>query len=587
MSSKLELLRANAEYIKLVKLINKYDDLYYNHDTSAISDAEYDKLRQRLLYLEELYPILRTPNSPSVKVGASISNKFSPVEHKIPMLSLENAFNFKDLEEFIARACKYANITTECLDYCCEQKIDGLSVSLIYEKGSLVRASTRGNGYIGEDVTKNVKQVINIPHEIPIVENVEIRGEIYMPITAFNKLNEERQRKGKQTFVNPRNAAAGSLRQLDERITAKRNLCFFAYYMLGIKLTSQINVLEKLKELKFSVCDFEHCNTIDEFQNYFLKIKKIRNKLDYAIDGVVLKINNLELQNQLGFAGRNPRHSIAYKFPAEQVETKLLNIEVNVGRSGKITPVAILKPVQLCGSTVSRATLHNFKEIKNKSISIGDVILVEKSGDVIPKIIGISRKKSKQTSIIVPTNCPSCASNLVKMDGYIDIFCPNKYGCPAQALAYIIYFASKQCFDINGLGKKQVEELYNFGLVHSPIDLFNLKKSYIDFGLELKQGWGSLSVQNLLASIEKSRSISFRKFINALGIHEIGCNLSEKIADDFKSIDVLMSTTEERLQCINGLGQSKINNIIQFVSNKINIDFVNKLLHHVNIIYNK
>ncbi len=586
MFSRPGLLEANDEYTKLVKLIRKYDYLYYNKDTSEISDAEYDKLRQRLLFLEELYPILRTSNSPSVKIGAPIGSKFNPVEHKTPMLSLENAFSFEDLDKFVTKACKYANIKKEELDYCCEQKIDGLSVSLIYSNGQLIKASTRGNGYIGEDVTKNAMQVVNIPHEISISEDIEVRGEVYMPITTFNELNEERKDNKEQSFVNPRNAAAGSLRQLDEQITAKRNLRFFAYYLSGIEIKTQIEVLTKLEALGFPVCCFEHCNTINEFQNYCLKIQKIRQDLDYAIDGVVLKINNLSLQEQLGFAGRNPRHSVAYKFPAEHVATKLVDIEVNVGRTGKITPVAILEPVQIAGSIVSRATLHNFNEINDKKLSLGDTISLERSGDVIPKIVDVLKKSSEPIIIDSPINCPSCGSILIKPNNYVDIFCPNKYECSAQVLAYITYFASKPCFDIKGLGKKQVKDLYNLGLVRTPIDLFNLKTSYIDFGLQKKAGWGDLSVQNLLTSIEQSRTITLHKFINALGIPEIGNGLAENLANEFKSIDVFMNASEEQFRKMRGLGISKISNIVQFISNEINVDFVKKLLQHVRIVNN-
>lgn len=582
--SQLSLLEANSEYQQLVKMIRKHDDLYYNCNAPAITDFEYDKLRQRLLYLEALYPVLKTPTSPSVTIGSPISKKAKPVTHLIPMLSLENAFNQQDLEKFITKAAKLISVPIETIDYCCEQKIDGLSVSLTYENGLLIQASTRGNGYIGEDVTENAMSVSDIPHKISITEHINVRGEIYMPIRAFNEINEIRRKCNEVEFVNPRNAAAGSLRQLDAKVTATRHLRFFAYYLDGLNLKTQIEILKMLRELGFSVCDFEHCYTIDEFQKYFLKIQNIRSNLEYAIDGVVLKINNLLLQNQLGFAGRNPRHSIAYKFPAEQATTKLIGIEINIGRTGKVTPVAILLPVSISHATITRSTLHNFKEVVTKNLSIGDTVIIERSGDVIPKIVGIQKKATNLSPVRVPDICPVCRSKLVSFDEYVDIFCPNRYACPAQIVNYITYFASKPCFDIKGLSTRQVRELFDMGLIRSAIDLFKLRTdNNIDI-LIGKKGWGRLSVRNLLNSIDISRNITLHRFINALGIPDIGTGLSKILSDEFKFVELFMHATNEQLKNINGLGNKKIQNIIQFLNDNINTEFVNNLLKHVKIV---
>lgn len=579
----LSLLEANTEHQKLVKLLRKYDNLYYNCNSSPIPDAEYDKLRQRLLYLEELFPILQTPNSPSQKVGCPINKLFCPVKHSIPMLSLENAFNFEDLKKFIVRATNFLGVDTEDIDYCCEQKIDGLSLSLMYENGKLIRASTRGDGYVGEDVTQNVMTIIDIPHNVEIKSSIEVRGEVYMPLQIFSELNSSRISHNEKPFTSPRNAAAGSLRQLDSNVTASRHLQFFAYSLIGIKLDTQIDVLNQLRNFGFSVCDFEHCNTIEEFQQYSLKIQSIRQTLNHDIDGTVLKINNLSLQEKLGFVGRNPRHSVAYKFPAEQVFTKLRGIEVNVGRTGKLTPVALLEPVTIMGTTVTRATLHNFSKISDQDLHIGDMILLERSGDVIPKVVEIKHTAKNADKVGIPKICPSCGASLVTLPNYIDIYCPNHYNCPNQSLAYITYFVSKGCFDISGLGNKQIKDLYEVGAIRSPIDLFKLKDSYFKYNLTNRIGWGQTSIMKLLEAIDNRRTISLHRFINALGIPEIGNNFAKNLAESFGSIDKLMQANSEQLQTIKGLGKIKIQNILQFISNPINIKFVNDILQYITV----
>ena len=692
----LTLLEANNEIKKLIKDIKYYDDMYYNKNKSVISDEEYDKLRLRLNEIENKYPILKTNNSPSNKVGSPIkSNKFAPVKHDTPMLSLSNTFNKDDVYKFIERTKKYLQVDKDTFTsdfcFCFEQKIDGVSLSIIYKDGKLYKASTRGDGYVGEDVTQNVLQIHSIPKYIGNIKGIiEVRGEVYMPLSVFHKLNnnidkisgnvythrinnmeendnviknrcklympistfnkinnnigesignvytlretqvEENnkllkdrsklymplsmfhklnnnvdkisgnvypstiknnisnnmQNKRQEKFSTTRNAASGSLRQLDPSVTASRNLMFFAYYINSnnetIKPKTQIEVLELLKELKFNVCEYEYGNTIEEFMNYCEKIKQIRNTLDYEIDGTVLKINSLEIQNKLGFVGRNPRHSVAYKFPASQAITTINKIEINVGRTGKLTPVAILEPVTIQGSTISKVTLHNFKEINSKKLSIGDEIIIERSGDVIPKIVGIN-KKSNNNIIETPSICPYCGTKLVQIDDSVDIFCPNHYSCPEQAIRYIIYFASRNCFDIDGLGNRQVKELYNMGIIRTPIDLFKLE-SNIDINILMnKEGWGEVSVNNLLVSINKRREIQLNRFITSLGINEIGGIIATDIANYYNNINNFLNTNVEELQNITKLGEKRINTIIQFIKNDINLNFIKELKKYIKI----
>ena len=582
----LTLLEANKEISELIKMIRYYDDMYYNYNKSIISDVEYDKLRLRLNEIETRYPVLKNSNSPSNSIGAPIkSNKFKSVQHSIPMLSLSNTFNKEDIYKFIEKAKKYLKLNENVFDYCFEQKIDGVSLSIIYNNGTLQTASTRGDGYVGEDITNNVLQINNIPKNIGNIDGiVEVRGEVYMPISTFHELNNNNKDK---TFSTTRNAASGSLRHLDSSVTASRNLMFFAYYINSnnneINPSTQIEVLELLKKLKFDVCNYEHGNTIEQFIDYCDRIQQIRNTLDYEIDGTVLKINSLAIQKKLGFVGRNPRHSLAYKFPAAQAITVINNIEINVGRTGKLTPVAILDPINIQGSIISKVTLHNFKEIQNKKLSIGDEIIIERSGDVIPKIVGI-HKKNNNPMIEIPIACPYCGSSLIQIDDSIDIFCPNHYSCPEQAIRYIIYFVSKQCFDIDGLGNKQVKELYDIGLVKNPIDLFKLESNNGISILNNRKGWGKHSISNLLLSINNRREIQLNRFITSLGIHEIGGTIAIDIADYFKTIDNFINANKDELCNIKKLGERRINTIIQFMNNDINLNFIKEIQQYIKII---
>ena len=564
----LSFLEAKWEHDKLRAEIIKHNDLYYNKNKPEISDEEYDKLRTRLIQIEQQFSDILSTKEP---VFSSLSNqKFKKIKHKVPMLSLDNTFDREGIEKFIKKATKLTNIDN--FDYCCEQKIDGLSLSLVYNNGKLQYAATRGNGLIGEDVTQNALTIKNIPQTIDIRQLVEVRGEVYMPISEFANLNNK-----KTQFSSPRNAAAGSLRQLNPKITASRNLKFFAYYVDIEQISTQTEVLETLKQLGFDVCDYESCSSITEFMEYADKISKIRTKLDYCIDGVVLKINSLDIQKQLGSTVQFPRHSIAFKFYAEVAPTTLLDIEINVGRSGKISPVAILKSVNIAGAKLSRANLHNYQHIRELGLSIGDKISIERTGDVIPKIKNVITKTENSKYIEIPKKCPVCGTVLVETNK--NLFCPNRYECKSQVISYLSYFVSKPCFNINGLGTKQIEQLYNWKYVQNPLDLFELKHNY-----ELKNliGWGELSVKKLFDNIEQSKNITLSRFILSLGIPEIGEHLSVILAENFCTLDNFINSNQESLSKINGLGQSKINSIIQFL--QINQDFINKLYNIVNIV---
>ncbi len=579
-------LAAQKEIDALSSMIRYHDDLYYNESAPVISDFEYDKLRQRLLFLEKKFPDLDKQDSPSHSVGPIVLAPFAKVSHETPMLSLDNAFNMSDMEDFITRITRFLNIEVDALNFCGEQKIDGVSASLIYENGVLQTGLTRGNGYIGENITDNIKTIINIPHHIKTDSlKLEIRGEVYMPISSFEDLNQLRQSNQESLFSNPRNAASGSLRQLDPTITASRNLKFFAYYINEGVCRYQTDALNMLLDLGFEVAPFKLCSNLDDIIEYYTTMMNSRQNLDYEIDGTVFKINNFDLQKRLGFVGRSPRHSIAFKFPEEEVSTTLLDIEINVGRLGTITPVAILEPVNIGGAVISRATLHNFNEIEKMDLRIGDIVVLKRSGEVIPKIVMVD--KSKRTGelkrYVVPTLCPSCQTPLEQDIGLVKLYCPNHYKCPEQIMQYIIYFVSKQCFNIDGLGKQQIIDLCNDGILKSPLDIFELYK-YAHV-LVSKKGFGYVSVDKLLTNIKKSQNITFNKLITSLGIPQIGEISAQSLADHFNNLDDLVNTTIEELTAIDGIGELMARDIYDFFHNDFNIQFINKLTKYVTINY--
>ncbi|MDR3224598.1 MAG: NAD-dependent DNA ligase LigA [Holosporales bacterium] len=582
--ARLSLLEANVEIGRIRTEILKHDELYYNDAMPEVSDSEYDALRRRLAEIEDRFPVLADAESPSQKIGAAVSNSpFLKVRHQNPMLSLGNAFSVEDVAKFIDRAARFLNFDSKEFDvygFCGEPKIDGLSASLIYKGGLLSCGATRGDGYIGEDITSNLLTITDIPQKIDILTEVEIRGEVYMPISSFDTLNTNREITGEALFANPRNAAAGSLRQLNPEITASRNLRFFAYYINSFKedfeISTQVETIQFLKELGFSTTEYKLCKNIEDIENYYNMVLSARGSLEYDIDGTVFKVNSVAIQKALGFSGRNPRHSIAFKFPAEEAETKIKDIITSVGRTGKVTPIAILEPINLSGAIVSKATLHNFDEVEKKDISIGDTVTILRSGDVIPKITKVI-SKGNSPKFERPKKCPSCGNELVQDQ------CDNRYYCPSQVVRYISYFASKQCFDISGFGEKQIMELYTEGRITDAVDIFRLKeKDGIDFPrLATKPGWGETSANKLFDSIENCKTIELQKFITAMAIEGIGEIVSQTLADTFLTFDRLINSTKEELLEVDGCGKLVADEIYEFFRNDLSLKFVNDLLRYV------
>jgi DNA ligase (NAD+) len=456
----------------------------------------------------------------------------------------------------------------------------------MYREGSISYGATRGNGFVGEDVTQNTKTIANLPKQLELSGEIEVRGEVYMPIASFVTLNEERRLQEESVFANPRNAAAGSLRQLNPAVVASRNLKFFAYHIdsfgseLGV--STQIEALQLLQKLGFSVAQYCLCRNMDDIMRYYEKTFSIRGGLEYEIDGTVFKINSLRLQRELGHVGRNPRHSIAFKFPAYEAQTDIVDITITVGRTGKLTPVAILKPVTLSGATISRATLHNFEEIARKGLAIGDTITVSRSGDVIPKINAIV-KKSGNNVYFPPGTCPSCGKILAKSGKAVDLFCTNYHGCPSQFERYVTYFVSKQCFDINGLGKKQIKEFIEEGRIKNVVDIFKLKEKDRESPLAQKPSWGTISVKKLYSSIERGRTITLPRFIISLAILGVGERIAQLLADKFETIQCLMNASEQDILEIDGVGGGIAQHIYTYMRDPSNLEFIDELLKYVTI----
>lgn len=569
----------------LSEKLQKFSESYYLFDAPIVSDAEYDSLYRKLVELESSYPWLKKTESVSEKVGAGrIDSKFGKIEHIRPMLSLENAFNNTDIEAFLGRIRKLT-CSDNFFEMVAEAKLDGLSASIRYVKGSLVSAATRGDGSVGEDVTENVKCIDNVPLKICTLDNsdaIEIRGEVVMLKSDFVELNKEREKNGLQKFVNPRNAAAGSLRQLDPNVTKSRKLKFFAYQIVGdssIKMHS--DSLEILRRYEFDVNPiFKICKNKEELDEFYEDVNRKRAELEFDIDGVVFKVNDLALQAKLGNTGKYPRHSIAYKFSAEQAETKILDIFVQVGRTGVITPVASVLPVNVGGVEISKATLHNKDEILRKDIRVGDTVVIQRAGDVIPQIVSVvhgSRLQSSQ-KYAFPVVCPSCGSALVETDD-VAVKCPNVENCKAQNIEKIIHFASKNALNIEGLGDKTVEFLVENGFVKSPLDLFKFSE-YYKFLLQF-DGWGERQILNIKNAIEKSKKVSLDRFINSLSIPLVGKIVSKQLANFFKSSSGFITCGLENnfssLIHIDGIGESIINECENWFSNKRNADLVVQL----------
>ena len=587
---------ARALHKSLIDQILKCDVAYYEENNSIISDAEYDQLVTTCKALEKKFLEL-AKNSIFSKVSGNVSEKFGKVKHEIPMLSLANIFEEIELADFIEKLQKYVKIDYIPL-FVAELKIDGLSFSAIYEEGRLKVASTRGNGFYGEDVTENIKTIKNFPVTINTqIRLLEVRGEIYINKEDFELLNQRQQLQNKQIFSNPRNAASGALRQLDARITAERPLKYFVY-SVGQQTENlsrnQNDLLVELENLGFSVCSIRKlCHSREEILEFYNHIKTIRKKLDFEIDGVVYKINDLALSQRLGFIGRTPRFAVAHKFPAEIAKTTLNSIEVQVGRTGALTPVAILKPINISGVTISRASLYNFEEIERKDIRPGDIVSIHRAGEVIPKVTGVDFAERKEgiEKYIVPQTCPACGFEVSKKENDAIIRCKNGLLCPAQALERLIHFVSKPCLNIEGLGKKQIEFLLINHYIKNPVDIFNLKFCEKIENLKEEDGWGNKSVDNLLHNIENSKNITLDKFIFSLAIRyvgEVSATLLSKIfvtVENFVESMYKLSFNDaqllEELQQLDGIGPKIIDSLIEFFrieENKKILESLTKIL---------
>ncbi len=575
--------KIKEEIERLRKEIEYHNYRYYVLNSPVISDAEYDRLFRRLQELEEKYPEFFDPNSPTQRVGAKPVEAFGVVEHRIPMLSLSNAFSEEEMIEFDKRVKRFLGLPEdEIIEYVAEPKMDGTAISILYENGRFSRAATRGDGIRGEDVTSNVRTIRKVPmylisDDTPPPPVLEVRGEVFMEKEAFRKLNEERIKNGEEPFANPRNAAAGSLRQLDPRITAKRPLDIFFYgvgIVEGYEFKTQWELLEKLKSWGLKVNPLSKvCRGVKEVLERHKYLESIREQLPYEIDGMVVKVNSIELQRALGEVSRSPRWAIAYKFPPTMESTQILDIIVQVGRTGTLTPVAILKPVRIGGAEVSRATLHNQDEIERKDIRIGDWVFVERAGDVIPEVVKVikERRTGKEKPFRMPDKCPVCGAPVVKEGAFHRCI---GLSCPAQLKARLRHFASKRAMDIEGLGPKLIDQLVDKNLVKDPADLYTIPKE-VWASLE---NMGDKSAENILNALEKSKDIELHRFIYALGIRHVGEHLSRVLAERFKKLENLYDVTEEELLQVPEIGPEVAKSIVEFFRSPENRKVIEKLL---------
>ncbi len=583
------------ELERLAKEIAYHDYLYYTLAEPTISDEAYDALRLRNQEIEKLFPDLRRIDSPSHRVGSPPAPEFEKVKHRRPMLSLDNAFSEKDVYDIVARIPRFPKLVeNQKIPFVAEPKIDGLSASLHYQKGQFVLGATRGDGQEGENITANLKTIRDVPLLLQgesCPENLEIRGEVYMSRSDFKILNQKRTANGEQAFANPRNAAAGSLRQLDPTITSQRPLKFFAYTydaLSGSRDQTHMEILNSLKSWGFSVNpEIELCEDEASLLIFYNRLQNLRPSLDYEIDGIVYKVNDLKLQQRLGSIGRSPRHSLAHKFAAEQAETILADIGIQVGRTGVLTPVAILEPVLVGGVMVSRASLHNEDEIKRKDIRIGDTVIIQRAGDVIPQVVGpvLSKRPEQSHPFVFPNQCPVCNGPVEQESGLVAKRCMGGFNCQAQAIEKLRYFVSRDAFDIEGLGEKHLENFYNDGLIRNTVDIFTLferdKQSLAP--LRTKEGWGSLSARNLFEAIEKKRKISLDRFIYALGIPQVGQVTARLLAKHYKTIDAFLLATSEDLLSIEGIGLNMAGDIINFIQASEQIELISNLKKRLSI----
>lgn len=556
--------------------INRHNYLYYVEENPSLSDFEYDELFRELQKLEAENPLLIAPDSPTQRLG-SVGTKFEPYKHKYRLYSLDNSNNYDELVKWYERVTKELG---EGVELVCELKIDGLAIALTYEKGIFTTGVTRGDGVVGENITNNLKTIKAIPLKAlnnPI--DLEVRGEIYMPKSSFEKLNEENLEKGEKLFANPRNAASGSLRQLDSSITAKRDLSMFCYGAIFLNnglAKTHFEALNKLKELGFKVNpNIEVVKDIQGAIEYCKKWEHKRFDLNYATDGAVIKVNKFALQEELGFTSRAPKWATAFKFPPEEINTKLLDIEINVGKTGAVTPVAILKPVQLAGSTVSRASLHNFDEIRRLDVRIGDTVLIKKAAEIIPKVIKVDEHSRSASAVefIPPSKCPVCHTQLETREGEVNLYCPNSLFCPAQIKAKIEYWVSKEAMDIDFVGPSIIEQLFEKNMIKSAADLYALSQQ--DFmQLDLIKDKSAFNIYN---SIKASKKRPLARFLTALSIKHVGKETAQILAQHFKTLENISNAQIEELAKVEGIGEKIAKSIFEFFRNENSIKFLNQL----------
>jgi len=575
---------AKGRVQELVPLLNQYSYEYYVLDNPSIPDEDYDQLYRELVTIEETYPELRQQDSPTQRVGGAPLEGFSKVEHETPMLSLSNVFNFEELKDFDERVRRN---TLDDISYHCELKIDGLAVSLRYENGKLTRAATRGDGTVGEDITNNVRAIKPIPLTLRSDVTIEARGEIYMPKKSFVNLNQRRDEEGEEVFANPRNAAAGTLRNLDPKVTASRHLNIFLYSLNsyeGLDVSNQEEALLQLDELGLRTNpERSVLNSIEEVWDYIQYFQENRDSLSYEIDGIVIKVNDFESQEELGYTVKAPRWSTAYKFPAEEAFTTLHEIEWTVGRTGVVTPTAIMDPVQLAGTTVQRASLHNVDLIEEKDIRLEDTVVVRKAGDIIPEVIRVDfdSRPEDSTPYRFPENCPACGSELTHLDDEVALRCINPQ-CPAQAKEKLIHFVSRNAMNIDGLGEKIIEQLFEHDLVLDAADLYSLEKESL---IELEK-IGEKSATNLLNAIKESKDNSMERLLFGLGVRHIGSKAARLLSEKFKTMDALMNATENEITEVEGIGQIIAESVVQFFNLEEAQNLIDKLKQNdINMIY--
>lgn len=564
--------------LELRSLLKKYEYEYYVLNQPSVSDAEYDKLLNQLIELEKEYPQFITPDSPTQKVGGTFDPSFKKFKHNSPMLSLSNVYNEEEIHAFTKRIDDATDIHP--IDYVCECKIDGLSISLIYENGTLIKAATRGDGITGEDITLNAYNIVSIPQHIPFFEHLEVRGEVYMAKKTLELLNQEQLQEGKEPFANCRNAAAGSLRQLDYTITKKRNLETFIYTLIepekyGIK--TQYEALMFMKTLGFTINEqVKVAHNLADIFDYIKNLSNIRYQLAYDIDGVVLKVNELDLYSTIGYTAKAPKWATAYKFPPEEVPTKLLDIVFTVGRTGRITPNAILEPTKVSGSTITKSTLHNEDYILAKDLRIGDTVYIHKAGDVIPEVgeVLFNRRPKDAKPFKMIETCPECGEKIYRNEDEAAYFCLN-INCPARVLESVIHFCERKAMNIEGMGEANAKLLLEMGFIQNIADIYQLKE--YEYELTHLPGWGKKSVNNLLQAIEKSKKNSLEKFLFALGILQVGEKNAKILSNEFNTLENIMNASIEQLSDIDNIGETIATCIYNFFKEEKNIELVEKL----------